>query len=641
MIRGKIKRRFAAFFVACLFVLCAHAQNTDCLTDILAEFDIAEPVVSETNRDTTDVLNYWQKWRGVIYSNPDSAKAYALAALRLSIDINYDFGKGGSVLRLANAHQYASKYADAERLMQCAIALEFQYGSPRTQSIALSDLGVVLYNQRKPSEAHEQLDKSVDLARTHNLGRYEAQALQNKARVYNQQGYHKLAADCNFKALRIFEAADNKEMIGSCFNTIGVTYVYAKEYEKAIENFRRTANIAAGMGASEDRFQAEAIGNMGYCFQELNQFDSAYHAYNSAHALAENSGDKIGVMIYLIGKGNALSHLGRHERAIKSLEDGLQMANTLNSAAYKTTSTFDLIEAFVRANKTSQAKMLLTQIPKPSKTANARVYDKWLQANYALAEKQNESKKAFTFYKKITATKDSMSAIAKTAELEELNIIYDLEKKEDEIKLLEERTEKDQWRLGALGLGLLSTIFLALLLFRWQQRRARLRRERVQKRLGEIELEKSRLSESVQAKDREIAAQSVLSAKQQDDLQLLKKSLSQLRDQDNVPSHEVQRLIRQVDQQLGQGQGWQHVLETFSEVHPGFIEKLKQEYPSLTSSDLRLAALMRMNLDSKSIAELLHISPDSVKRARNRFRQKIDIETDIRLQDWILQRSSH
>ena len=45
---------------------------------------------------------------------------------------------------------------------------------------------------------------------------------------------------------------------------------------------------------------------------------------------------------------------------------------------------------------------------------------------------------------------------------------------------------------------------------------------------------------------------------------------------------------------------------------------------------------MRMNLESKDIANLLNITPDSVKKARYRMRKKMEKDSDVNLTEYFL-----
>ena len=63
---------------------------------------------------------------------------------------------------------------------------------------------------------------------------------------------------------------------------------------------------------------------------------------------------------------------------------------------------------------------------------------------------------------------------------------------------------------------------------------------------------------------------------------------------------------------------------------------MKAAHPSLTPSDLKLCAYLRLNLSSKEIAPMLHISIRSVEIKRYRLRKKINLIHDEGLVNYIL-----
>jgi DNA-binding CsgD family transcriptional regulator len=54
---------------------------------------------------------------------------------------------------------------------------------------------------------------------------------------------------------------------------------------------------------------------------------------------------------------------------------------------------------------------------------------------------------------------------------------------------------------------------------------------------------------------------------------------------------------------------------------------------------MRLIALLKMNLSSKEIADILGISADGIKKARYRLRKKMNLE-DSQLQSYLLNLSA-
>ncbi len=80
---------------------------------------------------------------------------------------------------------------------------------------------------------------------------------------------------------------------------------------------------------------------------------------------------------------------------------------------------------------------------------------------------------------------------------------------------------------------------------------------------------------------------------------------------------------------------WNEFRHLFSKVHVDFFALVKQKYPSLTQSEIRLLALTKLSLSRKEMAEMLGISPDSVKKTRQRIRKKVDLPDSMDIEDMI------
>lgn len=67
-----------------------------------------------------------------------------------------------------------------------------------------------------------------------------------------------------------------------------------------------------------------------------------------------------------------------------------------------------------------------------------------------------------------------------------------------------------------------------------------------------------------------------------------------------------------------------------------FYDNLKRDFPKLTTTDLRLCALLKMNLSSKEIASYLNIAHRSVEVSRYRLRKKLNLDPDTSLLHFLL-----
>ena len=65
--------------------------------------------------------------------------------------------------------------------------------------------------------------------------------------------------------------------------------------------------------------------------------------------------------------------------------------------------------------------------------------------------------------------------------------------------------------------------------------------------------------------------------------------------------------------------------EVFGKVYPSFFDHIVERYGDLTPKEMRLCALLRLGLSTKSIADVTFREVRSVESARNRLRKKFGL----------------
>ena len=80
---------------------------------------------------------------------------------------------------------------------------------------------------------------------------------------------------------------------------------------------------------------------------------------------------------------------------------------------------------------------------------------------------------------------------------------------------------------------------------------------------------------------------------------------------------------------------WDSFNTRFSALNKGFYERLQKKVPDLTSSDLKICALIKLNFTGKEMAHLLGISLGSVHVARHRVRKKLQLIREENLTSFI------
>ncbi len=97
------------------------------------------------------------------------------------------------------------------------------------------------------------------------------------------------------------------------------------------------------------------------------------------------------------------------------------------------------------------------------------------------------------------------------------------------------------------------------------------------------------------------------------------------------------KISKQIDTELNDNVYWSTFLEKINTLDSQFINRLTTQYPKLTPNEIRISALIRCNIDNKSIANLLNITTESLMTARYRMRKKMNMENEDNLEKIIFQ----
>ena len=127
-------------------------------------------------------------------------------------------------------------------------------------------------------------------------------------------------------------------------------------------------------------------------------------------------------------------------------------------------------------------------------------------------------------------------------------------------------------------------------------------------------------------------------------MQLLKNKEFILNIQDKIESTlkegnskiQLQRLLKTIDSEVTKNDNWDEFAYHFDQVHGNYLQKLYLLNIRLSPREIKLAALLRMNMSSKEISQLLNIETRSVELARYRLRKKLCLERKQNLVEFLI-----
>jgi hypothetical protein len=197
--------------------------------------------------------------------------------------------------------------------------------------------------------------------------------------------------------------------------------------------------------------------------------------------------------------------------------------------------------------------------------------------------------------------------------------------------------------LIGLGIFLFLRLYGARLRVKHQQTLEKMA-EALKKQQEAVEREQERLKKeqlelNLNAKVREAADSAMVLIKKNEFLQKMRKDLIKIKESNDktVAMNQSDRLVKMIDNNIkDEHDEWLLFESNFNQVHEQFYKKMLEKYPTLTASDLKFAAYVKMNLTSKEIAPLLNITIKSLELKRHRLRKKMNLLPDQNLNEELM-----
>ncbi len=566
----------------------------------------------------------------------------------------------------------ATMYRDPPRSMEYATemsAIAYELGLKKWQSLSHFQLGGLQSNLDNNDQARVHFDQSYRFAKEisdtmrlllaingkavleMNLGNYKVADSLNeiniefltarndqyrlsnaygiKSSINHSMGNYNIAYQHALDAVRILEQMDRPVRLADALVQLSDVEVSLKEFNKAIEHSVRALSIFQQAG--DLMYQAQVLTNLGDLYLETGDKTMARDHLQSAIQMADSAGNES-------IKAAALNNMGRWHKedeqlssALNSYELALEIYSRIGDTHGEVQSLLLLGELSNHNQNYAEAIQTLGQV---IDIASARTFtpekSEALRLRASAWEQTGRPDMAIEDFKKHKILSDSLFNSERLREIEELRIIYETEKKDQEIELqrfeielLDQKQRNNRISIALLIILLVSVVTSAFLIyqnFRQKLKRHRLEVETTQQLLG--------------LKKRELTTQVLYIAQKNELLKELREMVSEGKKKE-PDSSSLRQILSRLNMDAANDNSWERFRIYFDELHHGFEEKIKQLAPDVSPGELRLISLIKMNLNSQEIASVLNISGEGIKKARYRLRKKLSLEGENSLEDFL------
>src|SRR6201993_492971 len=253
-----------------------------------------------------------------------------------------------------------------------------------------SDLKSALANYQNALRIAEQLKDSTTIAKcTKNIGA-----------MYSESGDFKTAMMYYNKSEQLSKKLKNNFLIADCYNNKAVIYEQEKKYETALTYYQNALTIYKEENNKERL--ALSYNNIGIVYKYQKQYALSISFYEKSIELSKQLNDSFLVSANLNNLANVYSLTGNHVKAKQLLFEAIEMAKKIH-----------------------QSQVLIEALDGISEEYNLL----------------GDSKLAYKYRKEFEFEKFNYINTERTKQLADMEVKYETEKKETEIKILKQNEE--------------------------------------------------------------------------------------------------------------------------------------------------------------------------------------------------------
>ena len=426
---------------------------------------------------------------------------------------------------------------------------------------------------------------------------------------------YKKDGDLN-RALALFlqseeEAKARKDDLGvlNSLNSLVDLFLYWNIPEYADLYATKAVKQETDMRIKDPVVSGQTYINMGRALHQLGKMDSILFYTDQAKMICRSLPYNSGMVDV-----NLLEGIYMTEKGGDSLEPGIQQLQNVireGTATNRAKAYHQLAQTYLRINQTKKAGIMLDSLHTFLKQNDSPVSVLHIDYKPILDHyiKMDNREMVEQYVQMILKEQKGLKENRINTELVGAIVDFQTEETLKEIEILQlKETNQRLWLMNYLAIAVI-VIILAVLFILYEKRK---HHKQMKKADEKVEYLVEKLNESNIEKDK--------MAQEIEDF---------LKDTDK--RQELETLTPHILKESGETK----FRQCFELLYPLFLHRLRDKVPSVTRREEVLSMLIVLKQDNKKIAEYLAIAPRSVLMLRHRFRQKIGMDTEYSLENFI------
>ena len=349
----------------------------------------------------------------------------------------------------------------AKLLLQDALKIMPENLDPEERSVFYNNLGVVYYQTGEYKQCIDWYQKELEIYREEGNDSLTAGALHNLGLVYNEIGLYKKAMQELLNSARDFERLGNLKELSSAWNSIGVMQLDLGNFEKALTYHERALQIREKIGYAKGI--ADSYNNIGDVHLAWKHYAKAEIYLQEALRQKKGLDNQSNLINTLCSLGKLYIAVGESEKAYNYLHQAYIIGNTIRNSPKIAESMCYLADYYSSIGEEKKALEIYHQTQTIARTSSDwTLLQDALQGEISLIENKRPGPEVVKKYRELLTTKEKVTNQLNSKELARLEISYDVERKNAELKLRRNQAKIDRLNNQRLTGWLVAVTILAL-----------------------------------------------------------------------------------------------------------------------------------------------------------------------------------
>jgi tetratricopeptide (TPR) repeat protein len=472
--------------------------------------------------------------------------------------------------------------------------------------------------------------KAIDFATEHHLPLQTGIYLHHEGLFYSNFKHNTTACQYFLKAQEEFKKVGFKNVpnISSYYAQVADFYYHLGDYHNAMIQLQE----ALKYNITTAREKVSIINTIGLIYRNSNQYQQALNNFNNAFNIALHNKDTVWMGIIKGNIGSIYFMQGDYSKALPYIQTDYAQSLKYNEKINATIALLRLAKINLVNNKIEAglkqlaiAETLVRNSPVPVLNLRVNILD--LKAQFY--DKMGLAAKALDFKKSYQLANDSLVAQNNIAAVEVVKMQYVISKQQAEERRLKMQANAKDDERNTFFIVFFLVMVIAILLYNRQVLK-------IKKDKQILLSEKRRVDEELKFTEMKLNAYTENLRKNNVLIESFKQQIDQLKNK-NADDVVVKHLEELMLAHIMTDDSWAEFKRIFLKVYPNFFFEIKKTFLHLSETDIRLLTLIKLQCNNKEMANMLGITIEGIKKAKQRLRKKMKLDEQVTIEEAISQ----